>query len=114
MNRLFGNISEVLRLSTVRSSLEPLIFFRQLSDKQQMMVAGIFQDQKVRKGEIIVSALADPQLVLVMEGEVSVIDLTTTIGTSPSGRLEDLKADTKAAEETIAAHIGKMGGFEPE
>merc|ERR1719446_921384 len=101
MSRLFGNISEVLRISLIRSFLEPLAFFSQLTDRQQAIMAGAFQEQKVSKGDVIVSALADPQLVLVIEGEVSVIDLSKTVGTSPSGRIESLKADKEKAEEEV-------------
>lgn len=103
MNRLFGNISEVLRISTIRSFLEPLSFFGQLTDKQQGLLAACFQEQKVNNGDIVVSALADPQLVLVMEGEVSVLDLSESACVhSPSGRIESLKLDKKMAEEVIS------------
>jgi len=70
INRLFGNIGEVLRRSTIRSFLESVAFFRELTDREQMTVAALFQDQHFKTGDIIVSALADPQLVLIMEGEV--------------------------------------------
>merc|ERR1719353_507998 len=76
INRLFGNISEVLRLSTIRAFLEPLAFFQMLTEKQQMKIAGQFQEEKVRKGDIVVSKDADPQLVVVIEGEVSVLSET--------------------------------------
>lgn len=89
LNRLFGNIAEVLRRSTVRCFLESSVpFFAELTDKQQMIVAAIFQDHNVRKGEVIVSMLADPQLVLVLEGEVIITDiLEAPVKTSASGRV---------------------------
>jgi len=74
MNRIFGNIEEVLRRSTVRSFLESVAVFRELTDKQQMVVAALFQEQQFKKGEVIVTALSDPQLVVVMDGEVGVVD----------------------------------------
>jgi cGMP-dependent protein kinase len=102
MNRLFGNITEVLRISTIRAFLEPLSLFKQLTDKQQSLVAGCFQEQKVSKGDIIVSALADPQLILVMEGDVSVIDVDCNVATSPSGRIEILKQIKQSADAVCA------------
>jgi len=98
ISRLFGNIGEVLRRSTVRCFLESSVpFFGELTDKQQMIVAEKFQDQSVRKGEVIVSMLADPQLVLVLEGEVIITDiLEAPVHTSASGRVG--KPDTTPAE----------------
>lgn len=74
IDRLFGNIGEVLRRSTMRAFLEPTAAFRELTERQKASVASLFQDEHVRRGEVIVTVLADPQLVIVMDGEVAVVD----------------------------------------
>jgi len=79
MDRLFGNISEVLRLATVRHHLESWKVFRDLTEKQQQSVAALFHEQNFKKGEVIVTAMADPQLALVMEGSVLVVDPSVSI-----------------------------------
>eukprot|EP00928_Gymnodinium_smaydae_P031688 TRINITY_DN23179_c0_g1_i1.p1 TRINITY_DN23179_c0_g1~~TRINITY_DN23179_c0_g1_i1.p1 ORF type:complete len:1088 (-),score=282.46 TRINITY_DN23179_c0_g1_i1:83-3346(-) len=78
INRLFGNISELLRCASIRQNLMQVAFYRELSDKQQTIVAALFHEQKVRRGETVVTAMADPQLVLVFEGDVDVIDQGAT------------------------------------
>lgn len=74
LNRLFGNIGQVLRLATVRSFLESTTFFKELAYSQQLAVAALFQDQHFDRGQVIVTAMSDPQLVLVIEGEVAILD----------------------------------------
>jgi len=74
IHRLFGNISEVLRCASVRDSVGALAFFRELTEAQQLTVGALMQEKQVKKGEPIVTSLADPQLVLVLEGKVAVID----------------------------------------
>jgi CRP-like cAMP-binding protein len=70
--KLFGNIGELMRCATVRNLLEHVGFYHELTDDQKTKVAGLFQEQRVRKGETIVTAQADPQLVIVIEGSISV------------------------------------------
>lgn len=74
MDRLFGNISEVLRVASVRHFLIGWKVFRELTDKQQHLVARLFQQQQFKRGEVIVTAGADPQLTVLLDGEVCVTD----------------------------------------
>lgn len=80
LSRLFGNTSRVLRIATRRHLLEDWPMFLDLTCEQKMVFVGTFQEQQFKRGEVVVSAGANPQIVIVNEGEVVVVDLSVYRG----------------------------------
>jgi len=115
IGRLFGSISEVLRRSTLRAFLDSVAVLRDLTDRQQMAVAALFQDHQFARGEVIVTAQADPQLVLVLEGEVAVLRdgcLRSAVAEAPiPGEAPPGAAGSRAEPAALALrrHSGQPG-----
>lgn len=79
--RLIGPVEDVLRSSAIKTLLvdnvskgSEVMFFKELTDVQQSLVIGKFEEATCEEGEAIVSPGARAQIVLVIEGEVAVLE----------------------------------------
>mmetsp|Transcript_49647 Transcript_49647/g.118207 ORF Transcript_49647/g.118207 Transcript_49647/m.118207 type:complete len:963 (-) Transcript_49647:64-2952(-) len=79
VDRMLGSVEDVLRRGAVRSLVldnttktGELSFFKQLTDYQQTAVIDSFQEVSIGAGEKVVAAGSQAQLIIVIEGEVSI------------------------------------------
>eukprot|EP00442_Polarella_glacialis_P001320 CAMPEP_0115136026 /NCGR_PEP_ID=MMETSP0227-20121206/56115_1 /TAXON_ID=89957 /ORGANISM="Polarella glacialis, Strain CCMP 1383" /LENGTH=920 /DNA_ID=CAMNT_0002542955 /DNA_START=58 /DNA_END=2821 /DNA_ORIENTATION=+ len=81
IERLLGPVEKVLRRSAIKFLLlnvtsGDLGFFKQLSDHQQNLLVDTFKEACFSQGDVIVTAGARAQLIIVRDGEVAVLKAT--------------------------------------
>jgi len=78
LERLIGPVEDVLRRSAVKALLldtkaEEMAFFHQLTDDQQNAIIDNFENAGFAEGDAVISAGSQPQLIVIIEGEVAVL-----------------------------------------
>eukprot|EP00421_Protoceratium_reticulatum_P018552 CAMPEP_0168393496 /NCGR_PEP_ID=MMETSP0228-20121227/19048_1 /TAXON_ID=133427 /ORGANISM="Protoceratium reticulatum, Strain CCCM 535 (=CCMP 1889)" /LENGTH=932 /DNA_ID=CAMNT_0008406879 /DNA_START=71 /DNA_END=2869 /DNA_ORIENTATION=- len=81
LERLIGPVEDVLRRSAIKALLvdnvttpNELNFFKQLTNTQQNLIIDKFECATFNQGEAVISSGARSQLIVVIEGEVAVIE----------------------------------------